>query len=305
MPELPLTCASGATALSHLGVIRARGADAADFLHGQLTQDVRGLATGAACFADYLSPKGRVLASCVVLRRAPDELLLLCHHSVLAAALRRLALFVLRARVTLEDATPAYAMVGLLGAATRACVPEGAPPWSAHAAGPACAVALHPADGVARALWIAPVGEPAPQADAVDVAAWLLAEVRCGVVTVSAPVADAYVPQMLNHESVGAVHFHKGCYPGQEVVARSQFRGSVKRRTALTRCAAALAVGDEVFSAGASIGTVVQSAALPDGGCSALVVLPTAAAHDALRARSPEGAPLQIEALPYALVSDV
>lgn len=305
MPDLPLTRASGATALSHLGVIRARGADAVDFLHGQLTQDVRGLATGAACFADYLSPKGRVLASFVVLRRAPDELLLVCHHSVLAAALRRLALFVLRARVTLEDATPAYEMVGLLGAATRAYVPESAVPWSAHTAGQACAVALHPADGVARALWIAPVDEPAPQADAIDAATWLLAEVRSGVVTVSAPVADAYVPQMLNHESVGAVHFHKGCYPGQEVVARSQFRGSVKRRTALARCAATLAVGDEVFSAGASVGIVVQSAALPDGGCIALVVLPTAAEHDALRARAPDGAPLRIEALPYALVSDV
>lgn len=304
MPDVSRAPASGATALSHLGVIRARGPQAADFLHGQLTQDVAHLATGGAAFAAYLSSRGRVLASCVVLRSADDELLLVCHRSVLAATLKRLSMFVLRAQVVLHDASADRRLVGLLGDAAEALVPADAAPWSCRATGRAHAIALHPADGQPRALWLAPADEPPPDAAPVDIAAWLRAEVRSGVVTLSQPVADAFVPQMLNYESVGGVHLHKGCYPGQEVVARSQFRGSVKRRTFLAHCDAPLAVGDEIFDAGDSVGTVAQAAAAPGGGSDALIVLPLGAAGQPLRHGTPGGAPVALLPLPYALLQE-
>ena len=96
---------------------------------------------------------------------------------------------------------------------------------------------------------------------------------RSGIVTLTAPVVDAFVPQMLNYESVGGVNFKKGCYPGQEVVARSQFRGTLKRRTYLVQADAPVAAGQEVFAASDAeqpVGTVAQAAPAPDGGWAAL-----------------------------------
>lgn len=306
MPDFEWAPPHGAAALSHLGVIRAHGPDAAAFLHGQLTQDMAHLGDGEAAFAAWLSPKGRALASFVVLRDAGDEWRLVCHRSVLAATLRRLSMFVLRARVALGDATPDSRLVGLIGDGARALLPAGAAPWARRDAGGASAVRLYPADGQPRALWLAPRDVPAPGAAPIDQAAWLVSEVRAGVAGVSQAIADAFVPQMLNYESVGGVHFHKGCYPGQEIVARSQFRGTVKRRTFLAHTAAAVQAGDEVHAAdgagGEPVGSVAQAAALPGGGSAALVVLQTAAAARALRAG---GAPLILEALPYALLQDI
>lgn len=308
MPASTWAPSDGAVPLTHLGVIRARGEAAADFLHAQLTQDIVHLPPGSATFAAYLSPKGRVLASFIVLREAPDALLLICHRSVLTATLQRLSMFVLRSRVVLSDATHDCQLVGLLGASAHALLPTGGAPWECRSAGRASVIRLHPADGQPRALWAAPVDEPMPAATRADEATWLHAEVRSGVVTVSQPSTDAFVPQMLNYESVGGVNFHKGCYPGQEIVARSQFRGTIKRRTFLAHAQTSLRVGDEVYGADAdeqAVGSIVQAAAAPDGGSSALVVLQLGATQERLHAGSPSGVPLLLDALPYALLQDL
>ena len=114
---------------------------------------------------------------------------------------------------------------------------------------------------------------------------------------------------MLNYESVGGVNFKKGCYPGQEVVARSQFRGTLKRRTYIAHASAMLAVGDEVFQATdpeQPCGTVVQVAPAPGGGCGALVSLQIAAAQaGGLHVGGPAGAALELLPLPYPLLDDI
>jgi folate-binding protein YgfZ len=102
------------------------------------------------------------------------------------------------------------------------------------------AVSLYPADGQPRALWIAPAGQPRPPVPRWTPMLWQWSEVRSGIVTVTTPIIEAFVPQMLNYESVGGVNFKKGCYPGQEVVARSQFRGTLKRRAFLVQADAEL-----------------------------------------------------------------
>ncbi|OJU89571.1 MAG: hypothetical protein BGO13_05225 [Burkholderiales bacterium 66-5] len=303
MPHATPAPVEDATLPTHLGVIQARGPDAADFLHSQLTQDMLHLGAGQARLAAYLSPKGRVLASFLVLRTDPQEFLLVCHRSVLASTLKRLALFTLHAQLTLHDATEGMQLLGLLGGTAQSLLPAGANPGLCQTLGSAHAVALHPADGCMRALWLAPAGKPPPAAPAGDAAQWLWSEVRSGVVTISQPVANAFVPQMLNLESVGAVDFHKGCYPGQEVVARSQFRGSVKRRTYLAHSQGALAVGDTIFRAEDSVGTVVQAAPSPHGGHAALVVLPIDGTEGELRTAPSNGALLQIKPLPYTLAA--
>ena len=299
------TLLHGITPLTHLGVIRAQGDEAAKFLHGQLTQDFALLGPQQARLAAYLSPKGRMLASFIACQRSATEVLLVCSRDLLAATLKRLSMFVLRTKVKLTDASDEFALYGLAGDALISIAGSAYPAWAKADFDDQILVHLYPALGQPRGLWIAPQGSPAPQGQALDAALWAWGEVRSGVATLSAPLVETFVPQMLNYESVGGVNFKKGCYPGQEVVARSQFRGQLKRRTYLAHSPSALAVGAEIFTAEdaeQAVGLVVQSAPAPAGGWDALVCLQTHASSADLRAGP---APLALQPLPYALLTDV
>jgi hypothetical protein len=302
---------NGVTALSHLGVIRAEGPDAASFLHGQLTQDFALLGPAEARLAALCTAKGRAIASFIGIRPQPDLVLLVCSRDILAATLKRLSMYVLRAKAKLSDATGEFALYGVAGTALAANrLDAAALPGQRSAVGEsASAISLYPADGVPRALWIAPTGAAAPTGPALDEAAWRWSEVRSGIATLTTPVVEAFVPQMINYESVGGVNFKKGCYPGQEVVARSQFRGTLKRRTYLVQSDAPLGAGDEVFATGDTeqpVGTVVQAAEAPGGGWAALVSVQISALEaGGLRARGAEGPALTVEPLPYPLLEDI
>lgn len=295
----------GIAPLPHLGVIRAVGEDAARFLHSQLTQDFSLLGMHQARLAAFLTAKGRMQASFVGFKRSETEVLLICSADLLAPTLKRLSMFVLRSKVKLTDASADFVLRGLAGSAVAAST---ASPWSKTDAGDASIVHLYPAAGQARALWVAPVGTPEPAGNPMPTEVWLWGEVQSGVATLTAPLVDMFVPQMLNYESVGGVNFKKGCYPGQEVVARSQFRGVIKRRAYLAHAASAVAVGAEVFSAQdpeQPCGNVVQVSANPGGGFDAIVGLQTQAAQDALHVGGPGGVALQLLPLPYALLEDI
>lgn len=297
----------GIAPLPHLGVIRARGEDAAHFLQGQLTQDVAGLKPGQARLAALCNPKGRMLASFQVLRRADDELLLVTSADTLAATLKRLSMFVLRARLKLSDATAELALRGLIGNATFS-IAAGADQTSAEARNDsAFTIALPAADGAPRALWLATAGTPPPAAAELAEADWLAAEVRAGVARITQPVVEAFVPQMLNYESVDGVHFQKGCYPGQEVVARSQFRGAIKRRAFVGWADGAVQAGQEVFSASAPeqpAGLIAQAAAVA-GGTAVIAALRLDALPTALAVGHAAGVPLRDLHIPYPLREDL
>jgi tRNA-modifying protein YgfZ len=227
---------------------------------------------------------------------------------VLAAALKRLSMFVLRAKARLTDATADFALWGLAGDAVATVAGEALPPWSRTETPQGTVVHLYPAAGQPRALLAQPAGQPAPSGTELAPGLWAWSEVQSGVATLTAPLVDLFVPQMVNYESVGGVNFKKGCYPGQEVVARSQFRGTLKRRTYIAHAPEAIAVGAEVFAASDAeqpCGTVVQAAAAPGGGFDALVVLQVASTGEALRVGGPEGVPLALGDLPYALLEDI
>lgn len=309
----------GIAPISHLGVIRVQGDDAASFLHNQLTQDFALLDLQHARLAAFLSAKGRMQASFIGFKRSDTEVLLVCSQDLLATTLKRLSMFVMRAKAKLSDATAEFALYGLIGDAVAAAggpaaggpaaggQPQAAP-WDKQDLGQASLVHLYPAAGQPRALWIAPQGTPVPQAPALPPEAWLLSEVQSGVATLGAPLFELFVPQMLNYESVGGVNFKKGCYPGQEVVARSQFRSTLKRRAYLVQADAALTPGMEVFAASdaeQATGTVVQAAATPDGHWLALVSMQIASAQEALHAGSASGPVLAVQTLPYALLEDI
>ena len=275
--------------------------DAASFLQGQLTQDVLKLDASRATLAGYCSPKGRLLASFIVCKPAADELLLICHASLLAATLKRLSMFVMRARCKLTDASAELPLWGVVGDAATPLLGASAI-WGRHEIDGASCIRLPDVDGLPRAVLVAaaaPTSLPA-----IDLTDWCRLEVRSGIATIEAATVDQFVPQMINFEQVGGVNFQKGCYPGQEVVARSQYRGTIKRRTYVFDSDVALAPGQEVFhssDASQPAGMVVNAAGDADGrGVSALVEVKMAMLESgSLHVGAADGPRLRQVPLPY------
>jgi tRNA-modifying protein YgfZ len=299
---------NGIAPLSHLGVIRVEGEDAAKFLHGQLTQDYALLGLGEARLSAFLSAKGRMQASMVGFKRSPTEVLLVISQDLLATTLKRLSMFVMRAKAKLTDASADFALYGLVGDSVASVAGGAAPAWTKAEVGTATVVHLYPAAGQPRALWVAPSSEPTPAGPALDPALWLWSEVQSGVPTLTQPLFEEFVPQMLNYESIGGVNFKKGCYPGQEVVARSQFRGTLKRRAYIAHAEREVAVGAEVFAVSdleQPCGMVVQVAAAPSGGFDLIVSMQISAAEGSLQVGAVDGVPLALQPLPYALLDDI
>jgi folate-binding protein YgfZ len=262
--------------------------------------------------AAFCSAKGRMQASFIVIRTEPDTVLLVMSLDLLAQTLKRLSMFVLRAKVKMSDVTDQWQLRGLLGDSASAVLAESSP-WQTVSADGAHAVALYPAvlgdTQVPRALWLGAASQTLPAGAEVSSDVWAWAEVMSGVTLVTQPLFEAFVPQMLNYESVGGVNFKKGCYPGQEVVARSQFRGTLKRRTALIHSPVALTAGQDIFTPAdpeQPCATVVLSAARPDGqGFDALVSGTLESKQTSWRVGSADGAALDLMPLPYALLEDI
>jgi folate-binding protein YgfZ len=308
MTDSTPVASAGAAPLNHLGVIRITGADAANFIHNQLTQDFLLLPPQHARLAAFCSAKGRMQASFIGFKPDADTVLLVCSQDLLAATLKRLRMFVLRAKAVLDDASADFALFGCLWPTASAPTLEPAA-WALTADADGNRIQLYPGAGCHRALWIGPAGSR-PALAQLPVETWLYADVMSGVATISQPLFEALVPQMLNYESVGGVNFKKGCYPGQEVVARSQFRGILKRRAYIVRGSAPMHPGQEVFSATdaeQACGVVVQAAAEPGTGAwvgiAGLQV--QAAEQGGLALGGAGGASLGLLALPYALLDDV
>ena len=314
----PTSTLDGTLQLSDWGLIRAQGADAASFLQGQLTQDVVQLPQGQARLAGFCSSKGRLMASFVVWRAdpetCPETFYLACSADLLAPTLKRLAMFVMRAKCKLSDASAEFTLHGLAGAQALSALGLAAPAtaWAVLDVGAGQLVGLPEAEGCPRGLLVWPAAAPAPEAlaslSALAPESWAWLEVRSGVVRIVAATVEHFVPQMVNFELVGGVNFQKGCYPGQEVVARSQYRGTLKRRALAFDSATELAPGQEIFHSadpGQPAGEVALAAARPGGGSSALVEIKLAAlASGSLHLASIAGPLLVPTALPYAIPTD-
>jgi folate-binding protein YgfZ len=299
--------------LTHLGLIRASGAEAESFLQNQLSNDVRQLAPGRAQLSSYNSPKGRVL-DLFALRRdreaQGDVFVLETRRDTLPASLKRLRMFVLRSKVVLEDGSDAGFALGLAGADAAALIEQTGLPLPAQdwehmnsADGvtvmrrPGARYSLHGTPAQLEALW----PKLAVQARPVGSAAWRLLDVLAGLPAIRPETADHFVAQMLNLDQLGAISFSKGCYPGQEIVARMHYLGNLKRRMFLCRTSAAGAQpGADVYAEGSesAAGEVVHAAPHPDGGTALLAVLQLAQAEAPLRLGSAGGATLKVVAAP-------
>lgn len=303
--------------LSHLGLIAARGPDSEAFLQGQLTCDVRQATPDRSLIGAYCSPKGRALASFRLFRRG-DDFHLGLPRPMVESTLARLRKYVLRAKTVLEDASDALARIGLAG---PNIVPLLAKQTSDSASGMMAGDVLH-SNGVTviRLPGAIPRFElhgPAPEIQAAwnaltpnltpaGIEAWRLLDILAGVPTVYPETVEAFVPQMLNLQLLDGIGFQKGCYTGQEVVARTHYLGKLKRRMYLARVDSPTSPrpGDPLFSpqtdASQSAGRLADACRHPDGGYAVLAVaLIKCAEHGTLQLGDAGGPELRLEPLPY------
>ncbi len=242
------------TSLPFFSVVRVSGENRAAFLHSQLSNHIEDLAPQQACYATYNSPKGRVLANMLVLNRG-DDILLVMAADLIEPILKRLRMFVMRSKAVFEllddwgvaaelaeDAAPIYPTTPVLS-------------FTAEHQQDIWRVQL-PHQGYLS------IGElnalPAYDAEAEN--AWQRHEIASGYPWISAGSSEISVAQMLNQHIIGGVHFKKGCYPGQEIIARAQYRGQVKRGLAVLSGGRVLPVGAKVLQGGEDVGVVINAA---------------------------------------------
>ncbi len=295
--------------LPELAVLRARGEDALDFLARQLTSDVRGLPAGHSHLSAWCTAQGRVICVGRLLCRSGDHLYLL-PTDLVAEVETRLGRYVLRSRVDLSDAgAVAVGCSGLrTGGVLREAIgrlPEGPDQLIEHAgctvvglAGPTPRYLLLGDPETVRAV------RERQGALAAPAAAWRVQEIRAGVPAIGRAGSEMYLPQMLNLDVLGGLSFEKGCYPGQEIIARLKYRGEVKRRLfiAEVQAEAAPAPGWPIVRAGAEGGHKAGEVLVAerDGdGIVLLAVLEVAASGDTLHLGDPTGPVLSIAPLPY------
>lgn len=298
--------------LSHFGLLCIRGADVRDFLQGQLTNDINQVSPQLAQLSSYCSPKGRMLGSFWVFQR-DDALFMQLPMALLPAIHKRLQMFVMRSDVTIDDVSGEFARFGLIGDCADSLLPFAPQDDKATLTRDAISVIRMPGTPT-RFEVIGPVDQLADlwttareKAQHLGADCWGLADIRAGVPTVFEQTVEAFVPQMANLQLIDGVSFTKGCYTGQEVVARMQYLGKLKRRMYRARIDGSErpTPGADVFSpnseSGQGAGRIVAAAPSPDGGFEALAVLQISSAEAGdLRLADAAGPALTLLDLPYS-----
>ena len=283
--------------LDHLALFECTGEDATSFLHNQLTSDVNHLDAGTAQHSSWCTHKGRMQASFILYRQGADYRALLS-ADLLDSTLKQLQRYVLRAKARLRDLSNEQIAIGVSGLqageslrAAGLTVPEA--PMTTLDAGTGTTIRLDAqrfiviADAAAAtALYdrLAGVARPA------GVPVWHWLDIEAGIVLVTADTKEEFVPQMVNFDKIGGVSFHKGCYPGQEVVARAQYLGKIKRHLYQIRTNGPMVAGGSLFLAGKSeqpCGLIATAAPAPDGLFAALAVIKEEATADEMHLKIP------------------
>ncbi|MGB7542885.1 MAG: folate-binding protein YgfZ [Burkholderiales bacterium] len=299
--------------LSHLGVLAFSGADTEAFLQGQLSCDVGGVGRVSGTLGAYCSPKGRTLAS-FVLWREESGFFMVLPRDLLDAVRKRISMFVLRSKVVIADASSTLTLIGCAGPLAE----DALRPLFSRLPERARETAHHPENGVvmkldeARFLLAVPSERAAAVQERLSQSlrpvgqrAWQWLDIRNGIPWITAATQEQFVPQMANLELLGGVSFSKGCYTGQEIVARTQHLGKLKRRMFLANVPGAAAPGDPLYSddfGDQACGMVVNAEASPEGGCDLLAVIQIGSAENSIvRLKAPAGPALRLLTLPYAV----
>ncbi len=303
--------------LSHMGLISAHGDDSQMFLQGQLTNDVLEVNTQHSQLTGYCSPKGRLLAL-IRLFYVADRYYMQLPADILSAILKRLGMFVLRSQVTLEDASDSLIHAGLSGPESGKLLEDtvGVLPQDVDQVAVTDRITVIRIPGIQprfelfgrpddiKTLWEKLREDARP----VGTAAWRRLNILAGIPAIYTQTMDMFVPQMVNLQAFDGINYKKGCYTGQEVVARLHYRGNLKRRMYIAHTDSAIAPqpGDTLYSPNAGsaegAGMVVDAEADPAGGYDVLVVIRIPYAEsDEVRLYDDKGAKLQFQRLPYGV----
>lgn len=291
-----------AVRLTDWSLLHFSGPDTPGFLHGQLTCDVLALQPGTSTYGGYCNPKGRLLATFLLWMDGGGYTMLL--PAAIAEAIRkRLTMYVLRAKVKIEDITTRHTCIGIAGSATVADIAAlgGTLPDRQHAVTRnEKAIVVH----LPLRRYLAIVAQ-APVDLAADDGSWAAADVAAGIPFIVPATQEEFVPQMVNLDLIGALSYTKGCYPGQEIVARTHYLGRLKQRMFRARVAASANAGDKLYCADLgdqAAGMIVAGVAATDGGSDVLAVLRTANAEsEPYHLGSLQGPRLEITPLPYRI----
>jgi hypothetical protein len=270
--------------LPDLGVLRVAGPDARSFLQGQLSNDVQRLDPETVLYAGLHNAQGRVIAFLQLAAVSETELLVILPAELLEKVARHLQRYVLRAKLQLRDVGHELAVCATLQLETAALRPPLGP------------YRLPAPETRAYGLWPLESAATLPAASAAASDAWHAQNIAAGLPRVTASTSEQFVAQMLNLDCIGAISFDKGCYTGQEIIARAHYRGHVKRRMQgfSTESAATLEAGQQVLLHDGRGAVVIDARTRTDGHCDFLAV-ETAAAAGALPVR------VIAQPLPYAL----
>jgi folate-binding protein YgfZ len=303
-------------AAPELGLLALTGPDAEAFLQGQLSNDLRELPVGIVQLSSYNSAKGRMLATLLIWRDGSDAFRALVSADLAEPLRKRLSMYVLRSKVTVADLSAVNSLLGVGGArgsdVVRAVL--GAAPGRGQVVAGETATTVGLPDG--RVVIVAPVAlaeslrtKLAAEATAVPPEVWRWLGIRAGVPMIGAVTQDLFVLQTANWDLLGGVNFQKGCYPGQEIIARTQYLGRLKERMHLFHAdGAPPPPATRIYSAvfgDQACGTVVDAASAPEGGVDLLAVLQLSALGGALHLGTPDGPTLAPLALPYSIPASV
>lgn len=292
--------------LAHLALLEARGEDSKAFLHSQLTSDINHLAEGHAQHAGWCTAKGRMQASFLV-SRSPDGYRLLLANDLLEATQKRLQMFVLRAKVKVATPAEETVLLGLAGPQAGEALADAGLPC------PEAPLTTAQTDRVTvlrleaqRFIVAAPLEAQAAlwqklsaKARPAGIPAWRWLDIQSAFPLVTLATKEEFVPQMADFEKIGGISFQKGCYPGQEIVARTQYLGKVKRHLYRVGSTQPLKAGDHLYSPDnleQACGMVMTAAPSPKGGYEALAVVQSEHAGN-VRLGSREGLQLQAAAV--------
>jgi len=311
-----ITVSASCATITHLqgeALLEVTGPDAISFLHNQASCDLKQLPSGRASYGTFCNPQGRVLADFIALSLSPERILLRLRRDILPSTLAALSRFALFSKVNLQAASDDWHLLGCRGAGAAASLeplfptlPEADMAWT----GDAGALLLQ-VDGSRECfeLWVNCSEQPAllKQLDgAIPVASesdWEAVNLRRGIARITAATTGELLPQQINYDLSGHINFRKGCYPGQEVIARMHYKGKAKRRLLLAQLppGAAASAGEPLYlqSKEQAAAQIVNAATADDGTALALVTTTQAAAEEGLRLTPESEEALQLLELPY------
>lgn len=293
--------------LSHFDVIQFAGEEAESFLQGQLSCDVRDARLDHATLGSYCTPKGRMLAT-FLLWRTDEGFQMQLPAALREAIQKRISMYVMRAKVKVSNVSENSVRIGVAGEFAALPVPNQDYGVVQHEGVrvirlPGNRYEIIASPDAAEGIWSGLKSSCTP----VGSGRWEWLEIQAGIPCVYPATQEQFVPQMLNLELIGGVSFTKGCYPGQEIVARSHYLGKVKRRMVLAHLDTdeLPVAGDHLHGEGPaeqSPGMIVNAQPSPEGGCDVLaVILSTALEAGSVRWKTADGPVLEMRALPYTV----